>query len=195
MKNFVQDIFEKKFYQKLYHRSGTFKKVFKYLDNLENKNPCIVETGTCREEDNFAGDGMSTLMFDEYINYIGGSFTSIDINEENINFAKSKVSEKSNLICGDSVFNLYNISKDEGFPMIDVLYLDSFDIDMKNTHPSSFHHIKELLAIQSKIKKGALIIVDDSISGTGKGQYINEYMKDIGKECFFNEYQIAWIND
>ena len=77
--------------------------------------------------------------------------------------------------------------------MIDVLYLDSFDVDFNNPVPSSFHHIKELLAIFPKIQKGTLIVVDDNFNGKGKGQMIKDYMKNIGINPFFDEYQIGFI--
>ena len=50
---------------KLGARQHTFQKIFKYLD--ECSNPVIIETGTYREENNYTGDGCSTLLFDNYI--------------------------------------------------------------------------------------------------------------------------------
>ena len=42
------------------------------LNHLSTKNcPLIVETGCARIEDNFNGDGMSTLIFDEYMVFNG----------------------------------------------------------------------------------------------------------------------------
>ena len=50
--------------QNLAGRSGSFKQIFKYLDSLKCKEVFIVETGCYREEDNYSGDGCSTLLFD-----------------------------------------------------------------------------------------------------------------------------------
>lgn len=191
--NFLTDIFNKEYYPKLGKRKNTFEKVFEYLESLNKQNPTILETGTARIENNWGGDGMSTLMFDRYINEKSGNFTSIDINQNNVNFAKSKVSSKSNLICSDSIIKLYEISRDETYPMIDVLYLDSYDVDFNNPTPSCFHHMKELLAIFPKIQKGTLIVVDDNLNGKGKGQMIKDYMKNIGINPYFDEYQIGFI--
>mgnify|MGYP003641162545 CR=1 FL=1 len=191
--NFLTDIFNKDYYFKLGKRRNTFQKIFEYTESLNKKNVTILETGIARQENNWEGDGMSTLMFDRYINSVGGNFTSIDINPQNVEFARSNVSAKSNLICSDSVIKLHEISRDENFPMIDVLYLDSFDVDFNNPVPSSFHHIKELLAIFPKIQKGTLIVVDDNFNGKGKGQMIKDYMKNIGINPFFDEYQIGFI--
>lgn len=191
--NFLTDVFNREYYFKLGKRRNTFQKVFEYLESLNKENPTILETGIARQEDNWCGDGMSTLMFDKYINNKGGNFTSIDIDPNNVNFAKSKVSPKSNLICSDSVIKLHEISRDEKYPMIDVLYLDSYDVDFNNPTPSCFHHIKELLAIFPKIQKGTLIVVDDNFNGKGKGQMIKDYMKNIRINPYFDEYQIGFI--
>lgn len=193
--NFVEHIFNEKFFPKLGKRADTFLKVFEYLDSLESEEITILETGVARKQDNWEGDGMSTLMFDEFANFSQRecNFTSIDINPENVIFARSKVSEKTELFCRDSVSKLREISLDANRPMIDVLYLDSYDLDFDNPGPSCFHHIKEFLAILPKLKKGALIIVDDNAKGTGKGAYIKNYMENIGVETYFDEYQIAWI--
>ena len=191
--NFVIDIFNKSYYFKLGKRRDTFQKIFEYLESLDKKNPTILETGIARTNENWGGDGMSTLIFDDYINLVGGNFTSIDIEPSNINFAKSKVSSKSNLICSDSVIALHKISRDKAYPMIDVLYLDSFDLDWNNPIPSSFHHMKELLAIYPKIQKGTLIVVDDNANDKGKGQMVKDFMKNIGINPYFDEYQIGFI--
>ena len=191
--NFITDIFNKNYYFKLGKRRDTFQKVFEYLKSLDKKNPTILETGIARTDENWEGDGMSTLMFDDYINTVGGNFTSIDIEQSNISFAKSKVSSKSNLICSDSVIALHKISRDKEYPMIDVLYLDSFDLDWNNPIPSSFHHMKELLAIYPKIQKGTLIVVDDNANNRGKGQMVKDFMKNIGINPYFDEYQIGFI--
>lgn len=191
--NFLTEVFNREYYFKLGKRRDTFQKIFEYLESLNKKNPTILETGIARTDENWGGDGMSSLMFDKYINTIGGNFTSIDINPQNVSFAKSKVSSKSNLICSDSVIKLHEISRDINYPMIDILYLDSFDVDFKNPIPSSFHHMKELLAIYPKIQKGTLIVVDDNLQGMGKGQMIKDFMKNIGINPYFDEYQIGFI--
>ncbi len=191
--NFITDIFNKDYYFKLGKRRNTFQKVFEYLESLGKKNPTILETGIARTDENWEGDGMSSLMFDKYINAVGGNFTSIDIEPSNVDFARSQVSAKSNLICSDSVIALHKISRDKEYPMIDVLYLDSFDLDWKNPIPSSFHHMKELLAIYPKIQKGTLIVVDDNANDRGKGQMVKHFMKNIGINPYFDEYQIGFI--
>lgn len=186
------DKFENKYKNLLGNRYETFYKCFEYLENLQKEKYFILETGMARIENNY-GDGQSTIMFDEYINYRDGTLYSVDISPEAVAFAKTKVSEKTSLFCQDSVQFLYSINLEKNLPHIDLLYLDSYDLNWSNPHPSAMHHVKELLAISSKLKSGTLLVVDDNQKDLGKGKYISEYMRNIGKEYFFNEYQTGWI--
>ena len=81
-------------------RGPSFAMMLDHLDQIQN--PLIVETGCARLADNFEGDGMSTLIFDELASQIDGKFYSVDINPENAEFAlkNTKVAE---IHCGDSV--------------------------------------------------------------------------------------------
>ena len=169
------------------------------MNHLNKQSALIVETGCAREENNFDGDGMSTLIFDEYIKQYGGTFFSVDINPDNTAFAKSKC-ELAKIHTGDSVEFLYN------FPLnrkIDLLYLDSYDFDPQKPHPSSLHHLKELTAIMPSLQKGTMIVVDDNFLASndggkttfelGKGQYVKEFMDSIGIQRTFAGYQWVWI--
>ncbi len=169
-------------------RFVTFYQIFDYLESLDKDYYSIVETGCVRDVNNYSGDGCSTLLFDRYLNHRNGILRSVDINLETINNAKNFVSDKVILNCEDSVKYLYSLKLD-----IDLLYLDSFDLNWNNPHPSAFHHIKELLAISSNLKNGTLIVVDDNANNTGKGQYLADYMANIGKTTLFNDYQIGWV--
>jgi predicted O-methyltransferase YrrM len=153
----------------------------------------IVETGCARQENNFEGDGMSTTIFDTFIDYHGGEFYSVDINPDNIRFATA-TAKKANLTCSDSVNFLYEKSKVwvAENRKIDLLYLDSFDFDMANPHPSSLHHIFELTAIMPCLKEGTMICVDDNFDTIGKGGYVKEFMDLIGKERIYTGYQWVW---
>ncbi len=155
--------------------------------------PLIVETGCARQENNFEGDGMSTAIFDTFVNYHGGEFYSVDINSDNVRFAASR-SKKANLTCSDSVRFLYNQSKVwvAQNRKIDLLYLDSFDFDRKNPHPSSLHHIFELAAIMPCLREGTMVCVDDNFDTAGKGSYVKEFMDLIGKERIYTDYQWIW---
>lgn len=165
------------------------------IDSLKNKNnPLIIETGCSRIVNNFAGDGMSTVIFDAFIKEYGGLFYSVDINENNVNTAKN-LTTCANIFCSDSVQFLHSLNLDlkQNNKKIDLLYLDSFDFDMNNPHPSSMHHIMELLAIWQSCDVGTIIAVDDNFeNGLGKGKYVRQFMSNIGIEPIYNGYQIVW---
>jgi predicted O-methyltransferase YrrM len=156
-------------------------------------DPLIVETGCARQENNFEGDGMSTTIFDTFIDYHGGDFYSVDINSDNVRFAAA-TAKKANLTCSDSVKFLYNQSKVwvAQRQKIDLLYLDSFDFDMDNPHSSSLHHIFELTAIMPFLREGTMVCVDDNFGTVGKGLYVKEFMDLIGKERIYTGYQWIW---
>ena len=52
----------------LAHRTEGFRKVFDHLDRFD-RPVGIVETGCVRRQDNWAGDGQSTILFDRYAEF------------------------------------------------------------------------------------------------------------------------------
>jgi hypothetical protein len=172
-------------------RQSSFEAVFDFLNGI--KNPLIIETGTYREEDNYEGDGCSTLLFDKYIECHGGSLISIDIDPKACKLAREATTEAL-VLERDSVEAL---SEMEGH--VDLLYLDSYNIeDWNNDWAPAAHHLKELCAAKNVIHPGTLIVVDDNFvtkSGTliGKGRLINELMESLSIEPYIFGYQIGWI--
>jgi hypothetical protein len=59
--------------ERLGKRRSSFDTMFEFLSEI--KHPTIIETGTYREENNYEGDGCSTLLFDKYIECHGGNLT------------------------------------------------------------------------------------------------------------------------
>jgi hypothetical protein len=176
---------------RLNKRSDGFKKIFKYL--TDKKNPVIVETGTYREEDNYEGDGCSTLLFDSFVDYHGGSVLSVDIDPEACELARENT-YFTDVVESDSVEFLGTLDG-----KIDLLYLDSFNIaDWNNDWEPAAHHLKELFAAKNCIKEGTLIVVDDNLKTPkgkrlGKGRLIYELMESLGIEPYFDDYQVGWI--
>ena len=176
---------------RLNKRSDGFQKIFKYLATKEN--PVIVETGTYREENNYEGDGCSTLLFDSFVDYHGGSVLSIDIDPKACKLAK-KNTYFTDVIESDSVEFLGTLDG-----KIDLLYLDSYNIDnWNNDWAPAAHHLKELFAAKNCIKEGTLIVVDDNLTNSsgkrvGKGRLIYELMESLGIEPYFDDYQVGWI--
>jgi hypothetical protein len=177
---------------KLGARQHTFQKIFNYLD--ERSNPVIIETGTYREENNYTGDGCSTLLFDNYIDIRGeGELISIDIDPGACALAR-QTTKHADVIESDSVEAL-----DTFTGTCDLLYLDSYNItDWNNDWAPAAHHLKEMFAAHSLLAPGTLIVVDDNIKAPdgrrhGKGRLVYELMHSIGIEPWFDSYQIGWI--
>jgi hypothetical protein len=173
-------------------RADGFQKIFQHLNGVQN--PIIIETGTYREEDNYTGDGCSTLLFDEYVSAHGGQLISVDIDPNACELASSSTSSNTEVIESDSVEFLGTL---EG--RCDLLYLDSYNItDWNNDWAPAAHHLKELFAAKNIINPGTLIIVDDNRKSSqgkrlGKGRLIYELMESLGIPSFIDDYQVGWI--
>lgn len=174
-------------------RKDTFAQIFNYLCSL--REPIIIETGTYREENNYTGDGCSTLLFDNFIGCLGkGKLISIDIDPQACELAE-KTTKNAEIICGDSVETLGGL---EG--SVDLLYLDSYNIDdWYNDWAPAAHHLKELFAAKNLlVSNKTLIVVDDNLIGPngqrlGKGRLIYELMSSIGIDPVFDNYQVGWL--
>ena len=153
----------------------------------------IVETGTLRQPGNWEGDGQSTFMFDALVRSCGGALFSIDVTIESIDSARKACSSATQLIANDSVSALHAlagiVSKE-----IDLLYLDSFDVDPKNPLPSAIHHGLELTAVRPLIGPGTVICVDDYAvgAGGGKGMIVERFLSNIGAKVLYSGYQKMW---
>lgn len=172
-------------------RRTSFETMFEFLSKI--KHPTIIETGTYREENNYEGDGCSTLLFDKYIECHGGNLISIDNDPKACQLAR-KATTEALVLERDSVEALGEM---EG--RVDLLYLDSYNIeDWNNDWAPAAHHLKELFAAKNIIRPGTLIVVDDNIqtlSGNliGKGRLVNEVMESLGIAPYIFGYQIGWI--
>ena len=176
---------------KLGARARGFEKIFAYLD--ETTNPTIIETGTYREENNFTGDGCSTLLFDNYVNDRGGNVISIDIDPKACALASANTSNLTEVIESDSVEFLGTLQGN-----VALLYLDSYNI--QNWHDDwapAAHHLKELFAAKDIIQHDTLIVIDDNIKHEGKrlgkGRLVYELMESLGIEPFLDDYQVGWV--
>jgi hypothetical protein len=179
-------------------RQRGFNIMIQHLDSRQQP-PLIVETGCARQEDNYSGDGMSTLIFDSYVNEHGGEFHTVDIDPANVEFSQSQVKGNTGVHCGDSVLFLHNLNNLllAQARTIDLLYLDSLDYFPEQELESSLHHIYELCAIRPSLKTDAMIVVDDNFYENGKlkgkGKFMFEFMKKIGCPCVLQDYQCIWV--
>jgi hypothetical protein len=115
----------------------------------------ILETGTSRDND-------STWIFHRLIRETGGTVHSFDLDQNLCTFvseaaARLGCSNEMIVHCRDSVTGI------QEFPgTIDVLYLDSQDIDFANPEPSMIHHVRELRAALPKLSQRAIVAFDDT---------------------------------
>lgn len=173
-------------------RATSFRAVLREMQMREHKS--IVETGCIRQEGNWAGDGQSALIWSKYIKTrYNGSFTTCDIDQAAVDLTNKLVGYNC-ADCCDSVAFLRGNHR----VVFDVLYLDSYDVDMGNPHPAALHALMELTSAMPSLRKGSIVFVDDSpieFDGriTGKGLYIAEFFKHLGVTPFVTGYQAAWI--
>jgi FkbM family methyltransferase len=199
---------------RLARRADSFDKVFSYLDRLD-RPVVIVETGCVRRKEAWEADGQSTILFDTYAKFHPGSLLlSVDIDPAATAVCRSLVRPEVQIHTGDSVAFLKTLvdARPPQAKPIDLLYLDSFDVDLHNPLPSANHALKELLAAAPLLSHEALVVVDDSplsLLGTanpdgsitlidtprtgGKGRLISEYATQTGTESYFADYQCAWL--
>ena len=198
----------------LAHREKTFRHVFHYLDRLSGPLT-IVETGCARRAGNWAGDGQSTVLFDRYISARDqqSSCRTVDISPVSVAECRQLVSSRVEVTQDDSVHYLQQLTVQlvAAKKTIDLLYLDSFDLDMVYWMPSAIHHLKELAAVMRCIGPQTLVVVDDCplnanfITGEnqqihfvgnpsvgGKGRLIAEFAQACGAKVEFAEYQAGW---
>src|SRR6516165_5204450 len=205
--------FETDAYPNLKHRQQSLRYVLEYLDRLARPF-FVVETCCVRNVDTWSEEGQSTILFDRFVSQLPGSIMhSVDLDPEATALCRSRVSSTVQLHTGDSVAFLHGLARNppHEFRYIDVLYLDSLDVDFANPHPSALHHMKELVAISTLIGPQTLVVVDDSpleasivlspktvrlLSRpivSGKAKYVADYAETIGLAPVFTGYQAGWI--
>ena len=142
-------------------RFSSFKKALEIAKSRDLKT--FVETGTSRGKIKFFfflkynwKDGMSTLIFSEYVKNYNGHLFTCDINPINIKNSKKfvNVSEKFVTFVVDDSINFLKNFKNH----IDFLYLDSLDGQDPN---SSEHQLNEIEASYLKLHKNSLVLLDD----------------------------------
>ncbi len=124
------------------------------LGELRNNSALIVETGTS------AWGCDSTRLWASYIKSFGGQLYSVDIRDEprrKLGYLGSNVL----LSVGDSVEFLQNFSKSTN-EKIDLLYLDSFDVDWNEPMASAIHGFEEFESSLPSLKSGSIVIIDDT---------------------------------
>jgi hypothetical protein len=116
----------------------------------------IIETGSS------AWGVNSTMLFDNYVNSWGGFVFSTDIRSKPMLNLKDKVTNRTSMYCQDSIKFLENLNLNNLKKYKKLIYLDSMDVDWAKPLDSMIHGLKEYLTILPKLKKGDLILIDDT---------------------------------
>lgn len=124
------------------------------LGKLGGKPATIVETGTS------AWGVDSTRLFDAYVRIFGGQFQSVDLREEPSRRLAGQVSSRTKFSVGDSVEALRNLP--DTFDQVDLVYLDSLDVDWSFPGPSASHCLQEWMAVAPHLRSGSLVLIDDT---------------------------------
>jgi hypothetical protein len=169
--------------------------MFRLLLNKKQNNFSIIETGTLRTPGQWK-DGQSAFLFTEFVITHGGQVQSVDIDPEACAIASTALPvEQFSVTCSDSVEWLYQLTE---LDSVDLFYLDSWDVDWANDTASAEHHLKEFHAIESFLRPGTVVAIDDNSrwchSGhrAGKGRAVLEYLESKGHFPIYDEYQIIW---
>ena len=152
--------------------------------------PTMVETGTIRAEEDWAGAGYSTYLFGAFLARHGGRLQSVDLGAANCAFARSWTE-----IFGPAVTVHEQDSVDflGRFPApIDVLYLDSLD----TTEPGHTEHaLRELQAAWPRLHERSLVLFDDTPwqrgAWIGKGAQAVPWLIERGWRVLYGGYQVV----
>lgn len=123
----------------------------------------VLETGA---SSNYR-DGLFGLFLGYVTKKTNGKMISVDISEEIVETSKTIFKNAVNDLdysvnVGDSVSFLKNINE-----IPNLVHLDSWNFDVFNPLPSALHGWEEFKAIESKMERGSIIIIDDNyIRGT-----------------------------
>lgn len=184
-------IVKQPWFRKLDVRSSTYFQMMKHLDG--QPDGLIIETGTAWHRDNWSGQGQSTLIWDWVLSQRPGMHClSIDLSQEHIDSASSQTKFVDYLL-SDSVRALNEMGRGL-LSECRLLYLDSFDWHEDLDLESAFHHMAELACVWPLLPSGCMIAVDDRHGAMrGKHWLVEAFLKKLGIEPVFIDYQIGWI--
>lgn len=177
-------------------RGCTFKAALRRLYDISTAGECsveIVETGTARIPDNWAGDGMSTMLFASYINKFNGRFHTVDIDPVNGEFARKNIKNliKMNIVTDDSLKFLGNFTE-----MIDLLYIDSMDYSPGKYETAQAHALNEVQTVYSRLHEKSIILIDDcALDGGGKGGMLIPWLRQQGWVIAGYHYQALLVRE
>jgi hypothetical protein len=178
-------------------RADTFRAAYRHLLNSRPRDVTVVETGCLRSAGNWAGDGQSTLQFEYLVRKCGGHAISVDYSPVSIAIAHY-FCPSVQLVLSDSISYLQFLSARASNLPVDLLYLDSMDINPAEPMRSAEHHLGEIRAAWPLLRKGSIILIDDHDCPTDAGRLsksvlANKWLADKGAIKVAEAYQIVWM--
>ena len=99
-------------------------------------------------------------------------------------YLNSKFS-KNSLSFEDDSLNFIETYDQIFFQNLNLIYLDSFDLDIDNPQPSMDHCLKEFLLLDMRIEKGCLVAIDDTPNLDAFEKYMqHHFMTDNSIESY-----------
>jgi len=123
---------------------------------LRERPSLILETGSS------AWGSDSSRLFDDYVSHFGGEFVTVDNRISPLLRLRSDLGPRSRIVCDDSVRFLHAWVADNPARKVDLVYLDSFDLDLASPTEAAAHGLLELEAIRPALGGGSLLLVDDT---------------------------------
>jgi hypothetical protein len=126
------------------------------LDLLGGKASLILETGSS------AWGTDSSTLFDSYVASFGGEFHTVDIRTKPMLTLRRRLTARSTMCCDDSVRFLERwVDRNPG-RQADLVYLDSWDLDVSAPVEAAIHGLREFFAVASALGPGSLLLIDDT---------------------------------
>jgi hypothetical protein len=124
-----------------------------------NKPLHILETGSMHS----LGSRAFTLLFGHLAQMPSGRFTTVDVDPVGLQQCRDitqTYADSITYVCRDSVSYMESLSSAE-IQKLDLLILDSWDLDVFDPLPSQIHHLRELLAVVKDFQD-CVVVVDDN---------------------------------
>jgi hypothetical protein len=190
------ELFETVMAPRLGKRAATYRAAYRHLLARRSRDVTILETGCLRSAGNWSGDGQSTLQFEHLVRARGGTVLSIDSSPVSVAIARFLCPGVC-FVLSDSVRFLQFLSTRASGLIVDLLHLDSMDIDLADSQRSAEHHLRELTAAWPLLRSGSLVLIDDHDCPTGRGRVsksvlANEWLAAQGATKIAEDYQIVW---
>jgi hypothetical protein len=92
----------------------------------------------------------------------GGEFVTVDVRLQPLVRLRRDLCPSSEMVCDDSVRFLRRWLRDNPGRRVDLVYLDSYDLDPAAPTAAAVHGLLELDAIRPALHAGSLLLVDDT---------------------------------